>query len=542
MASAPLPQQPTIQQLLNSDSMSEAQILWGENLLQRPIFQVVTSLVPRPRPGSLLITRPMTLAQSEISALPDLAGIVVIKPYVVSAEPSVAGGQHAGAGGLASVSVDVELGVLVKLCADAGIPIVAIPGFGEPAQAAEDVRTAFLSEVKRGVARLYGSFVSSVLDQGLTGLLEDLAGYLNRPLAIETSDFKILAARNMGPTPPSHQRTLADEVAKISKRQLREQRTLEEPMQTVRIGRRLVMPIPMGGLIAGYFSVMLRPNDDAEYIREFLQPAALAAMVDFSHRQKGLSTFSATQKSLLKDLLSGRSLSAADQERLEQHFGFDLCDGFLVFAVQEATTTPGKTPSWPEQPFVSTEVEGTRIYVVPYHEKSGKTWQQEAEALVALIKKGNKDTKIQLGAGRLIQTTLDLPDSYREARQALILGSMMHGENEFVTGYGDLGVRRLLYLMIDHPELERFYEENLAPLEAYDAEWESELVPTLAVYLKEGANLNSAARALFIHRHTLRYRLEQIADILKVDIDSQEVLLNLQIAFLVKEMKGKRPL
>ena len=103
-------------------------------------------------------------------------------------------------------------------------------------------------------------------------------------------------------------------------------------------------------------------------------------------------------------------------------------------------------------------------------------------------------------------------------------------------GYGDLGVKRLLYLMIDHPELERFCEEIIEPLESYDEEWESELVPSLRIYLAEGANLNSAARALFIHRHTLRYRLEQIAEILKVDIDSQEVLLNLQIAFQIRDM------
>jgi purine catabolism regulator len=117
---------------------------------------------------------------------------------------------------------------------------------------------------------------------------------------------------------------------------------------------------------------------------------------------------------------------------------------------------------------------------------------------------------------------------------------MVHGENEFAIGYGELGIKRLLYLIIDHPELQRFYEDNLAPLEAYDTEWESELVPSLRVYLEQGANLNSTARALFIHRHTLRYRLEQIADILKVDIDSQEVLLNLQIAFLIRDMINTR--
>jgi purine catabolism regulator len=133
---------------------------------------------------------------------------------------------------------------------------------------------------------------------------------------------------------------------------------------------------------------------------------------------------------------------------------------------------------------------------------------------------------------------LDLPDAYGEARQALVIGSMIDEGGEFALGYGELGIKRLLYLVIDHPESDRFLEETLSPLESYDEEWESELVDTLRVYLEHGANLNSTARSLFIHRHTLRYRLEQIADILKVDIDSQQVLLNLQIAFQIRDMKS----
>ena len=115
---------------------------------------------------------------------------------------------------------------------------------------------------------------------------------------------------------------------------------------------------------------------------------------------------------------------------------------------------------------------------------------------------------------------------------------MTKGDEEFSIGYGDLGVKRLLYLMIDHPEFDRFYEETLNLSKHTTLSGRANLLPSLRVYLEHGANLNSAARALFIHRHTLRYRLEQIAEILKVDIDSQEVLLNLQIAFLIGDMKG----
>jgi hypothetical protein len=530
--------QPTLKQLLQTEALAEAQIISGKEFLDRSIVQVVTALTPSPRPGSLLVIKPTTLGSQDSAALRELAGVVVIKPFVGTTENGPGSG---GAAPMASVNMDVELGLLTKLCADAQAPLIVVPGYADPLQIAEDVRMAFLSELKRSSSRMHASFLTTALEQGAAGLIEELSALINRPIALESEDFKIVAAKNMGPTPPGQQRALSDEVSEAIKRLSRshEGRTANLlTMAPLRLGRRLVMPVFLDNLVVGYFSVMLKPTDDHSVVAEYLQPAALAAMVDFRQRQKGATVFTVTQRSLLKDLLSGRALSAADQERLEQHFGFDLCDGLLVFAVQELSAGPSKGMTWPEDPYVSTEIEGTRVYVVPYHAKSEKTWQQEAEELVQSIKKNNKDRKIQLGAGRMIQTSLDLPDSYREARQALIIGSMIHGDSEFITGYGDLGVRRLLYLMIDHPELDRFYEENLAPLEAYDAEWESELVPTLRVYLKEGANLNSAARALFIHRHTLRYRLEQIAEILKVDIDSQEVLLNLQIAFLVKDMKG----
>jgi len=541
MAPHQFPHQPTLKHLLNSEAMADAQVLFGQDLLDRPVVQVVTGLAPPPKSGSLLISRPGTVGAQDAESVGELAGLVVIRPYLVPADgASVASGQGQ-TGTLAPVGVEVETQRLVKICAEAEIPLVLVPGFGELAQIAEDIRLAFLAELKRASARMHAVLLSLVIEDGLAGVVEELSSWISRPVACETADFKILAAKNMGPTPPSQQRTLTEEVAGTINRQMRSQdaRSLTDLCQKpFRIGRRLVVPILLDGVVVAYLSAMVKPTDDIDAIAEYLYPAALAAMIDLSHRRKEVSAFTVNQKSLLKDLLSGRTLSSADQERFDQTFGFDLCDGLLVFAAQTVTASADRNFPWPEDPYATTEVEGTRVFVIPYQKKTERTWQQEAELLVELIKKSSPGVRVQLGAGRVTESTLDLPDGYREARQALIVGSMIHSEEEFVLGYGELGVKRLLYLMIDHPEFDRFYEENLSPLEAYDAEWETELVPTLQVYLKQGANLNSAARALFIHRHTLRYRLEQIAELLNVDIDSQEVLLNLQIAFLIKEMKG----
>ena len=526
--------------------MIEACIISGQDLLSRPVSQIITSLRQPLRSHSLLVCRLESIAVKDSTALLGLAGIVLVKPNIDEGG-SKAVAQAGGVPHYLPQNVEQPLERLNKLCGEASLPLITIAGFGELHQYAEDLRTAYLKETRANAVRLHAHFLKTVLTEGLEGLVEQLSTCTYRPISIETAHFEVLAARNLGGTPTSQQRAVSEQCAALV------QKFKQAPVQDnslgpilingIKIGRRLILPILLDEDLVGYISAMTRANDNLEVLSEYLQPASSAATIDFYQRRKDGSIFTVTQNSLLKDLLTGRGLSAADQERLERHYGFDLCDGLLVFAVSANSSDPIKPADLGNETLATTEVEGTRIFVLPYNQKDGKTWQQIATDLINKLKRttNNKEAKselkFQLGAGRLTDNILGLTEAYREARQTLIVGSMIQGNDQFITGYEELGVKRLLYLMIDHPELERFYEENLAPLESYDKEYESELVSSLRVYLEAGANLNSAARILFIHRHTLRYRLEQIADILKVDIDSQEIILNLQIAFLIRDMK-----
>lgn len=534
--------QPSIRQLLGADALSEAQVVSGNERLDQQVLQVVYGFASA-RPGSLVITRSELLDSQDPAALKELAGVVAVHPI---GQPTAALAAVGASSPLSRKAAGLDVGVqkAVATFTQINLPLIVLPGLAEPPQIAEEIRVAFQNEIKRAASRLHNHFVSCVLESGLQALVEELSKLVNRPVCVETSDFKILAAQNMSSTPASQQKTLTEEVSEELRRGLRSNADgmmTGLPEQPIRIGRRLVMPLMLEGVVVGYISIMLRPNDDQQFLSEYLAPASLAALVDFSHRRKDVSTFTVTQRALLKDLLTGVSLSAGDQERLEQHYGFDLCDGFIVLVVQILPKEPGRDSAWAQgfDGIAAVEMEGRHVFVLAHDGKIAKTWQQHAEGLIKLLKEKRSDIKVQTGASRIAASLLDLADAYTEARQALIIGSMVNGEQEFSVGYGELGIKRLLYLMLDHPELDRFYEENLGQLEKYDAEWETDLVPTLRVYLEQGANLNSAAKALFIHRHTMRYRLEQVAEILNVDIDSQEVLLNLQIAFLIKGMKGK---
>ena len=47
--------QPSVRQVLSADTLAEAQVVAGQDHLEKQIMQVVSSLSTQPRPGSLLV-------------------------------------------------------------------------------------------------------------------------------------------------------------------------------------------------------------------------------------------------------------------------------------------------------------------------------------------------------------------------------------------------------------------------------------------------------------------------------------------------------
>ena len=74
----------------------------------------------------------------------------------------------------------------------------------------------------------------------------------------------------------------------------------------------------------------------------------------------------------------------------------------------------------------------------------------------------------------------------------------------------------------DPRELQGFYEETVAPLAAYDEQYETELVRTLETFLDADGNVARTAEKLFTHRHTIRYRLERVKELTGLDVGSTD--------------------
>jgi len=113
----------------------------------------------------------------------------------------------------------------------------------------------------------------------------------------------------------------------------------------------------------------------------------------------------------------------------------------------------------------------------------------------------------------------------RAADEALLAANVAEGDGEaHILGFEETGAYRLLLsTMSENPaELQRFFAETVEPLLAYDEQYETELVATVAAFLEADGNVAATAQRLFTHRHTIRYRLERVRELCGLDVGSSD--------------------
>jgi sugar diacid utilization regulator len=137
------------------------------------------------------------------------------------------------------------------------------------------------------------------------------------------------------------------------------------------------------------------------------------------------------------------------------------------------------------------------------------------------------DCRIGVGGRRAAMG--EFPHSYQEAQLALKIQQVVGGR-EHVTLFDGLGVYQVLATAHDSASLGRFVHEWLGALMDYDATHGAQLVMTLSEYLDRGGSYDATARALSVHRSTLKYRLRRIREVSGYDLGVPDTQFNLQLA------------
>ena len=137
--------------------------------------------------------------------------------------------------------------------------------------------------------------------------------------------------------------------------------------------------------------------------------------------------------------------------------------------------------------------------------------------------------ELHCGVGRPARGMDNLRQSFREALNGVQINDELRMP-PCATFFGNASLFTLLRSQKSPQELARFCESWLADLIAYDERQRSDLLETLRTYFANNGNTALTAKELRIHRNTLAYRLNRIAEITRLDLEDADVRLNLHLA------------
>ena len=123
-------------------------------------------------------------------------------------------------------------------------------------------------------------------------------------------------------------------------------------------------------------------------------------------------------------------------------------------------------------------------------------------------------TGIKAGIGREADNAENLRNSYRDAVNALFIGSVYHRQDS-VYIYN----RQVLERIVDSipAETKKEIRKEYCQLNMPDS-LSDEMLETVRVFFRNDLNLTAASKQLFIHRNTLNYRLDKIRKLSGLDL------------------------
>lgn len=142
---------------------------------------------------------------------------------------------------------------------------------------------------------------------------------------------------------------------------------------------------------------------------------------------------------------------------------------------------------------------------------------------------------IAIGVSRVCRDYRLLPEAYCEAKEALEIGRKLNG-TVCVYYFDELGAYQFLTKIREMPELKAYYQTVLGKLEHVEPMIRLDLLKTLEHYFSSNGNVYKSAQSLYLHRNSMKYRLERIQEILGIDLDDAEIRFNLQLALKIRPL------
>lgn len=268
-----------------------------------------------------------------------------------------------------------------------------------------------------------------------------------------------------------------------------------------------------------------------------VEQARLVFSLELMRRKTAMDTENHLRGNFIEELLAGIFLPQEEVVNKGRQLGLDPEIMWEIIVMESANLMEEGSPLLHELSSVIesvnlahankvyTQKQGNRLVILsaaPYQPIMTKeTNQLWMEKLIPLIK---KYTDFQVGfGGRALLWEIHL--SYLEARNSLLIGSSLN-KGKKMYFYEDIELFKLLLDSSDYVNMDPVIERKIGKLIQYDKENDSDLVKTLFYYLTFNGSLKETANQLYIHRNSVKYRIDRIKEIADIKLDTfQEKVL-----------------
>lgn len=308
-----------------------------------------------------------------------------------------------------------------------------------------------------------------------------------------------------------------------------------------------LVPVLAGGEVLGAI-VVLDPSHLEELHMLIVEEAASILAAELLRERSVAEAEARAHGSVVQSLLSDDSCAAQVGERAAL-LGYDLTAEQCVVAIAAppdggfpepaALTSAGRrSAARAGLRGLFGSVDGVGVVVLGSGDR--RLTREAVEAWIADLERelrGHRDAHaMHFGVSEVPCAQGDIARAFAHARQAVAVCRV--GGRRTVTCFEDV---QLIATLIDvaHEDAMRDYvEQTIGRLLEYDGRKRTDLAHTLETYLDCSGVARHAAKALYLHPHSLRYRLRRIVEIQGVDLDDPMARLTAHLALKLRQLVG----
>lgn len=273
-----------------------------------------------------------------------------------------------------------------------------------------------------------------------------------------------------------------------------------------------------------------------------LQHAATLCALEYAKERAVAATEWRLKGDFVEELLSGRSMSEPELETRSRLLGYPLSGSHLIAAVNVAAPVDGESSSLQQtcitllkrlcdrhqRPYLLRERAQSLLIVLPADKMSTSILEQLASQWLKL----SPASPLHIGISSPRTISSQMAEAADEAVYAMHAYPLL-AQAPALLPYKDMQGYQFLYPYHGQAEtLRPLWKPFLDKLIEYDLKHNQQLMETLQVYLDYNCNGLKASQALYIHRHTLKYRLQQIEEKTGCDLEDAHQRWQLQLALM----------